>query len=106
MTYRAPIGEMLFAMKHAGGLVDGIEHGIYTDLADGAAEALLDEAAKFAENRLAPINRNGDLNGAKFLDGVVRTSPGWSEATRNGLKAVGIPLLPRLIMVAWGCRTS
>ena len=71
---------MLFAMKHAGGLLDGIEHGIYTDLADGAAEALLDEAAKFAENRLAPINRNGDLNGAKFVDGVVKTSPGWSEA--------------------------
>jgi acyl-CoA dehydrogenase len=71
MTYRAPVEEMLFAMKYAGGLLDGIEHGIYTDLADGAAEALLDEAAKFAENRLAPINRNGDLNGAKFVDGVV-----------------------------------
>ena len=80
MTYRAPVEEMLFAMKHAGGLLDGIEHGIYTDLADGAAEALLDEAAKFAENRLAPINRNGDLNGAKLVDGVVKTSPGWSEA--------------------------
>ena len=79
MTYRAPVEEMLFAMKYAGGLLDGIEHGIYTDLADGAAEALLDEAAKFAENRLAPINRNGDLNGAKFVDGVVKTSPGWSE---------------------------
>ena len=63
-----------------GGLLDGIENGIYTDLADGAAEALLDEAAKFAENRLAPINRNGDLNGAKLVDGVVKTSPGWSEA--------------------------
>ena len=59
MTYRAPVEEMLFAMKYAGGLLDGIEHGIYTDLADGAAEALLDEAAKFAENRLAPINPNG-----------------------------------------------
>src|SRR6516164_5718824 len=80
MTYRAPVEEMLFAMKHAGGLLDGIEHGIYTDLADGAAEALLGEAAKFAENRLAPINRSGDLNGAKFVDGVVKTSPGWSEA--------------------------
>src|SRR5246127_2102250 len=80
MSYRAPVEEMLFAMKYAGGLLDGIEHGIYTDLADGAAEALLDERAKFAQNLLAPINRNGDLNGAKFVDGVVKTSPGWSEA--------------------------
>jgi len=80
MTYRAPVEEMLFAMKHAGGLLDGIEHGIYTDLADGAAEALLDEAAKFAAKRPAPINRNGDLNGSKLIDGVVKASPGWSEA--------------------------
>lgn len=80
MTYRAPVADMLFAMRHAAGLQQGIDEGIYADLADGAAEALLDEAAKFAENRLAPINRNGDLTPAKLVDGVVQTSPGWREA--------------------------
>ncbi|MFO1137326.1 MAG: acyl-CoA dehydrogenase [Rhodoblastus sp.] len=80
MTYRAPVADMLFAMKHAAGLQQGVDEGIYADLADGAAEALLDEAAKFAENRLAPINRNGDLTPAKLVDGVVKTSPGWREA--------------------------
>jgi peroxiredoxin len=73
MTYRAPVADMLFAMKHAAGLQQGVDEGIYADLADGAAEALLDEAAKFAENRLAPINRNGDLTPAKLVDGVVKT---------------------------------
>lgn len=97
---------MLFAMKHAGGLLDGIEHGIYTDLADGAAEALLDEAAKFAENRLAPINRNGDLNGAKFVDGVVKTSPGWSEAYAQWVESGWNSVTASPDHAAWGCRTS
>ena len=73
MTYRAPVADMLFAMKHAAGLQEGIDDGVYADLADGAVEALLDEASKFAENRLAPINRNGDLTPAKLVDGVVKT---------------------------------
>ncbi len=80
MSYRAPVADMLFTMRHAAGLQEGLERGLYADLADGAAEALLDEAAKFAENRLAPINRNGDLDGAKLIDGAVKTSPGWREA--------------------------
>ncbi len=80
MSYRAPVADMLFTMRHAGGLQEGLGRGIYADLADGAAEALLDEAAKFSENRLAPINRNGDLDGAKLIEGAVKTSPGWREA--------------------------
>ena len=80
MSYRAPLADMLFTMRHAAQLDEGIADGVYSDLGDGAAEALLAEAAKFAENRLAPINRNGDLQGAKLADGVVTTSPGWKEA--------------------------
>ncbi len=86
MTYRAPVADMLFAMKHAAGLQDGVDRGYYADLADGAAEALLDEAAKFAENRLAPINRNGDLTPAKLVDGAVKTSPGWREAYQHWIE--------------------
>ncbi len=80
MSYRAPLADMLFTMRHAARLDEGVTQGIYADLADGAAEALLAEAAKFAENRLAPLNRAGDLHGAKLADGVVTTAPGWKEA--------------------------
>jgi hypothetical protein len=97
---------MLFAMKYAGGLLDGIEHGIYMDLADGAAEALLDEAAKFAENGLTPINRNGISMVPNSSMESSRPRRAGPRPTRNGLKAAGIPLPPPLIMVAWGCRTS
>ncbi|MDE2578994.1 MAG: acyl-CoA dehydrogenase C-terminal domain-containing protein [Hyphomicrobiales bacterium] len=80
MAYRAPVDDMMFTMRQVAGLEEGIAAGHYADLADGAAEALLSEAAKFAENRLAPINRNGDQHGAKLADGHVTTSPGWREA--------------------------
>jgi acyl-CoA dehydrogenase len=80
MTYRAPVAEMLFTMNHAAGLAEGLESGLYHDLADGALESLLDEASKFAENRLAPINRQGDQNGVKLVGDVVTTAPGWRDA--------------------------
>ena len=80
MTYRAPVDDILFAMTHAAGLKEGLESGLYPDLADGMAGTLLGEAARFAEDVLAPINRDGDILGAKLANGVVTTAPGWKEA--------------------------
>ena len=36
------------------------EARLYADLAEGVAEAVLEEAAKFAEERIAPLNRIGE----------------------------------------------
>ena len=83
MTYRAPVSDMIFAMNHAAGLQSGIESGVYADLADGMAETMLNEAAKFAENVLNPLHRDGDRIGAKWADGVVTTPPGWIDAYRQ-----------------------
>jgi len=80
MAYRAPVSEMVFMMNAAAGLQDGIADGTYADLADGMAEATLNEAAKYAENVLAPLHRVGDQVGCKWKDGVVTTPPGWVEA--------------------------
>lgn len=59
MSYRAPVEDILFAMRHAAGMDRGIESGLFPDLADGMAEAVLEEAAKFAESRIAPLNQIG-----------------------------------------------
>ncbi len=83
MTYRAPQDDILFAMTHAAGMGNGVESGVYADLADGAAAAVLAEASKFAEGVLAPINKGGDEHGASWKDGVVTTAPGWVEAYRK-----------------------
>ena len=80
MTYRAPLAEMIFTMKAVAGLDDA---GVYADLADGMAEATLTEAAKYAENVLAPLHRAGDLQGATWKDGVVTTTPGWPAAYKQ-----------------------
>jgi len=80
MAYRAPVSEMVFMMNAAAGLQDGIADGTYADLADGMAEATLNEAAKFAENVIGPLHRIGDQVGAKWKDGAVTTSPGWIDA--------------------------
>jgi len=45
-----------------------------------AAQAVLDEAGRFAAEELAPINRSGDEQRAQLIDGAVVLPPGWKEA--------------------------
>ncbi|MFC5698825.1 acyl-CoA dehydrogenase C-terminal domain-containing protein [Pseudomonas sp. GCM10022186] len=44
------------------------------------ADAILEEAAKVTGQLLAPLNRSGDEEGAKWQDGVVTTPAGFKEA--------------------------
>jgi alkylation response protein AidB-like acyl-CoA dehydrogenase len=110
MNYRAPVDDLLFAMTHEAGLQQGQDDGLYADLADGFAEATLTEAAKFAENVLAPLNSIGDRQGAKWDAGRVATADGWPAAykqwTAGGWNAITGPVdyggmgLPALLNTA------
>ncbi|MBV9551275.1 MAG: acyl-CoA dehydrogenase [Alphaproteobacteria bacterium] len=74
MPYAAPLADMRLVLDAVGGLdADAAE----------VADAVLDEAAKFAENELAPLNRVGDEIGSVLENGVVRTPPGFREAYRK-----------------------
>jgi acyl-CoA dehydrogenase len=80
MTYRAPVNEMLFMMRHVGELERAIEDGIYPDLSIDDVESILREAARFSAEVLEPINRAGDRHGAQLREGVVTTAPGFKDA--------------------------
>jgi alkylation response protein AidB-like acyl-CoA dehydrogenase len=80
MTYRAPLPDILFALRLAAGPGAFEPDGIYGDLSGGLAEQTLREAAVFAEEQLLPLDRRGDLVGARYAEGAVATAPGWREA--------------------------
>jgi acyl-CoA dehydrogenase len=80
MTYRAPVNEMLFMMRHVGELDCAIRDGILPDLSIDVVQDILEEAARFSRQVLAPINRSGDRHGAQLRDGIVTTAPGFKEA--------------------------
>ncbi len=83
MTYRAPVDDIVFTLKHAAGFEQSREEGLYPDLGDDLIAAVIGEAGRFASEVLAPLNPVGDRFGTLFRDGTVTTPPGWKEAYRN-----------------------
>jgi len=94
MTYRAPVADIAFALKHGAGFAQTLADGLYMDLTEGDVDAVLEEAGRFATDMIAQLNRPGDQRGTPFEDGVVTMPPGWKDAYRawaaagwNGLAA-------------------
>jgi acyl-CoA dehydrogenase len=112
VTYRAPVADMLFALRHVAGLDRLIADGLAPGLEEDMSPAILEEAAKFAGERLAPLNRIGDQQGTRLKDGVVTTAPGFRDAYKDwaaaGWNALTGPAefggqdLPALIATACG----
>ena len=80
MTYRAPVADISFTLKHAAGVKRAIDEGLYGDLAEDLLDAVLEEAGKFATDVIAPLNRVGDVHGTPLKDGAIAMPPGWKEA--------------------------
>lgn len=93
MTYRAPVADIAFALKHGAGLSKTLAKG--GDLTADDVDAVLEEAGKFANDVIAPLNQMGDKFGTPFKDGKVTMPPGWKEAYRGwsaaGWNAVAAP---------------
>ncbi len=82
MTYRAPVAEMAFTLRHVAGLDHAIAEGLHGDLSDDLVDTILDEAGRFANDVVAPLNKVGDRHGTPLKDGVVTMPPGYREAYR------------------------
>jgi hypothetical protein len=81
--FKAPQKEALFVMNELLGFEKHYADLGFTDATPDMVEAIFSEAAKFAENVLAPINANGDEEGCKWEGGDVTTPAGFKEAYKQ-----------------------
>jgi alkylation response protein AidB-like acyl-CoA dehydrogenase len=108
--YKAPVDSIVFTLQQISGLGDILGQGRFSDLTADVAEAVLSEAARFAEGELAPLAEIGDTTGARLADGAVRTPDGWAAAyhawTSGGWASLTAPeefggqALPHMLLVA------
>ena len=80
MNYVAPIKDMQFVLNELAGLkqiqtLPGCE-----DATDETVAAVLEENARFMGEVVAPLNRTGDVEPARWDNGRVITTPGFKQA--------------------------
>jgi 3-(methylthio)propanoyl-CoA dehydrogenase len=83
MTYKAPLKDMLFAIKHIANIDAVSQIPGFEDAGFDTAQAVLEECAKFNEGVLSPLNWPGDINPSSFKDGKVTTTLGFKEAFKQ-----------------------
>jgi 3-(methylthio)propanoyl-CoA dehydrogenase len=86
-TYTAPLKDMSFAIRELAGLSEVSALPGHAEVNAELVDAVLGEAAKFAQEVLDPLNRDGDKQGAKLADGKVTAPKGFKEAYRKFIEA-------------------
>ncbi len=117
-SYNAPLKDFEYLIREYVKIED------YQNL-DGFSDAgelitpLLDEAAKFCENVIFPLNQSGDEEGLKYDDGKVITPSGFKEAYKQYCEAgwmsftcdpeyggQGLPEVLNMPMIEMTCSTN
>lgn len=83
MSYKAPLKDMLFNLRHLARIDEIASLPGFEDAGFETAQAVLEEAAKFNEQVVAPLNHAGDVQPSSWKDGVVTTTPGFKDAFRQ-----------------------
>jgi 3-(methylthio)propanoyl-CoA dehydrogenase len=81
--YRAPVRDVRFVLEELLGVRSLATSTALADYSDELGQSVLEEAARFAENVLEPLNRPGDVEGARWTAAGVVTAPGFREAYRQ-----------------------
>lgn len=79
MSYQAPLRDMRFVLHElfdVSGHCQQLGNGLDRETIDG----VLEEAARFAAEVVAPLNRNSDEQGCRLQDGQVTTPDGFRQA--------------------------
>jgi alkylation response protein AidB-like acyl-CoA dehydrogenase len=78
MTFRAPVRDLIFALKTAG--LDALLGRAFPETDADTVAAVLNAAGAFTSEVLAPLNRTGDTVGAHYANGRVTAAPGFADA--------------------------
>ena len=79
-NFKSPVRDTLFVTNELLGFEKHYADLGFTDATPDMVEAIYNEAAKFADNVLAPLNAIGDQEGCNWNDGEVTTPTGFKEA--------------------------
>src|SRR3954469_19051220 len=83
-TYKAPVDDVQFLLNDVFHMERYGNMPGFADASPDVVAAILEEAAKFAEEVVQPLNRIGDLEGCtRHPDGSVTTPKGFKEAYRQ-----------------------
>ena len=80
MAYRAPVSEIKFVLMQEAGFQRLIDSGKYEDLSDDLTAAILEEAAKLANDVVAPASWDGDQKGCQLTDDGVTVPTSFKDA--------------------------
>ncbi|WP_277184047.1 acyl-CoA dehydrogenase [Caballeronia sp. BR00000012568055] len=83
MSYTAPVKDMLFVMKELADIDSVAAMPGYEDGGFDTAQAVVEEAARFCGEIVAPLNVAGDREPSAFANGEVTTTPGFKDAFRQ-----------------------
>ena len=81
--YAAPIADMRFVATRLAGFGEIARLPGGEDLSEDLLRSIFEEGGKFAGGVLAPLNRVGDRQGSKLVNGAVKTPDGWRDAYRQ-----------------------
>ena len=79
-AYTAPLRDMRFVLHELFADDQFDASAGFAEFTPDLYDAVLEEAAKMAQDILLPLNASGDLEGCQYENGVVRTPKGFKEA--------------------------
>jgi 3-(methylthio)propanoyl-CoA dehydrogenase len=95
VNYAAPVAHMRFILEQTAGLDSIRALPAFGDMTPDVVAAVLEGAARFAAEVLAPLNAVGDRVGSSLTPNGVTTPPGFREAYRrfvaDGWNSLGAP---------------
>ncbi len=86
-TYTAPLQDMQFVLTELADLEGVAALPGYEEATPDVVQAVLDEAARLAQEVLAPLNQVGDQQGSRLADDKVITPDGWRQAYRTFIES-------------------